>query len=162
MAHSDLDRRDFHRLTLAAFGGLMSGAVGCSETRPPSAAAPAAQAPAAASEEMVLSEEAEALILDEPHTCRGLNTCKGLGRSKDNACAGLGTCASVTDHACATQNECKGQGGCGQDPGMNACKGQGSCHIPLMDSAWETARKAFETAMKKQGRTVGAAPAKAS
>jgi hypothetical protein len=160
MAHSDLDRRDFHRLTLAAFGGLMTGAVGCSETKP--AAAPTADAPTAASEEMVLSADAEALILDEPHTCRGLNTCKELGRGKDNTCAGLGTCASVADHACATQNECKGQGGCGQDPGMNACKGQGSCHIPLMDNAWETARKAFETAMKKQGKTFGAAPAKAS
>jgi hypothetical protein len=31
-----------------------------------------------------------------------------------------------------------------------------------MDNAWETARKAFETAMKKQGKTFGAAPAKAS
>lgn len=158
MTSSDLDRRDFHRLTVAAFGGLLAGAAGCGETKPP----PTAAAPAAKSDELVLSAEAETLILDEPHTCRGLNTCKELGRSKDNACAGQGTCASVADHACATQNECKGQGGCGQDPGMNACKGQGSCHIPLMDNAWDTARKAFEAAMKKQGKTFGAAPAKAS
>lgn len=161
MTNPDLNRRSFHRLTLAAFGGLMAGAAGCGESKQP-AAEPVTAAPATGGDEVVLSAEAEALILDEPHTCRGLNTCKELGRSKDNACAGLGTCASVADHACATRNECKGQGGCGQDPGMNACKGQGSCHIPLMDTAWETARKAFEAAMKKQGKTFGAAPAKAS
>ena len=44
---------------------------------------------------------------------------------------------------------------------MNDCKGQGGCHIPLMDSAWETARIAFETAMTKNEKKYGKAPAKA-
>ena len=103
----------------------------------------------------------EQLLVDDKHVCRGLNTCKGLGRSKENACAGQGTCASIADHACAQQNECKGQGGCGADPAFNACKGMGGCHVPLMDEAWTKARAAFEAAMKKSGKTVGAAPAKA-
>lgn len=163
MSSSDLDRRDFHRLALAAFGGLALGAAGCSGNSAPTPAKTAEPGPAAsAAGDAALTADAETLILDEPHVCRGLNTCKELGRSKDNACAGLGTCASVADQKCATQNECKGQGGCGSDPGMNACKGQGSCHVPLMDSAWDTARKAFESAMKKQGKTFGPAPAKAS
>ena len=105
--------------------------------------------------------DAEQLILDEPHVCRGLNSCKGLGKGGENACAGQGACASVADHACGTQNECKGQGGCGELPGMNACKGQGACHVPLMDEIWPKARAAFEAAMKKSGKDVGAAPAKA-
>jgi hypothetical protein len=64
------------------------------------------------------------------------------------------------EHACAGENECKGQGGCGSNPGMNACKGQGGCHIPLMEDAWTKARSTLETAMKKQGKEIGAAPAK--
>ncbi|GIX04096.1 MAG: hypothetical protein KatS3mg113_1102 [Planctomycetaceae bacterium] len=164
-----LDRRDFHRWTLAAVGGWMAGTLGCSRSQPAApegattthtgAEVPPDIPPPAAGGEVALTE-AEQILLAEPHVCRGLNTCKGLGRSKDNACAGQGTCASVTDHACAGQNECKGQGGCGENPGMNACKGQGGCHIPLMDDAWTKARAAFEQAMKKAGKTYGAAPAK--
>lgn len=160
-AQPGLDRRDFHKWTLAALGGMTAGlAAGCGQqpAAPTGAAAPAdaATTPAAAGDSAV----AEQLILDEPHVCRGLNTCKGLGRSKDNACAGLGTCASVADHDCSGHNTCKGQGGCGTNPGMNSCDGKGGCHVPLMDDAWTTARTAFEAAMKKQGKEVGAAPAK--
>lgn len=154
-----VDRREFHRWSLAAVAGLVTGVqAGCGGGASPPSGQPAAPADAGGT----TLTAAEQLILDDPHVCRGLNTCKGKGRSKENACAGQGTCASVADHACATQNECKGQGGCGADPGMNGCKGQGSCHVPLMDEIWGKARGAFEAAMKKTGKSVGAAPEKAA
>lgn len=168
----NLDRRDFHKLSLAALSGLVSGAAGCGKpsapsqpTTPPgiSMEEAAKQAGEGAPAEGGASDltPQEQLLVDDKHVCRGLNTCKGLGRSKENACAGHGTCASIADHACSQQNECKGQGGCGEDPGFNACKGMGGCNVPLMDEAWTKARAAFEAAMKKSGKTVGAAPAKA-
>jgi hypothetical protein len=158
-----MDRRDFHKLTLAAVSGLMAGASGCGKPSapPPGGAATAPSPSPDLGASAVELTDAEKILLAEPHVCRGLNTCKGLGKGGENACAGQGACASVAEHACATQNECKGQGGCGADPGFNACKGQGGCHVPLMDEAWTKARSAFEEAMKKSGKTVGAAPAKA-
>lgn len=160
MKPSGMDRREFHQFSLAALGGVIAGVTsGCADnSKPVAPAAATSGAPAVA--ELTLSPEAEALIMDEPHTCRGLNSCKGLGRDKENACAGQGTCASIADASCGGQNECKGQGGCGNNPGMNDCKGKGGCHIPLMASAWDTARAAFETAMKKNGKEFGAAPPK--
>lgn len=158
MSDNGLDRRDFHKLTVAALGGMIAGTtVGCTGTPPTQPSSPSV----ANSMASATLTEAEKLIIDEPHTCRGLNSCKNLGRSKYNACAGQGTCASIADAACSGNNECKGQGGCGEDPGMNSCKGKGGCHIPLMESAWTKARTAFEGAMKKSGKTFGAAPAKA-
>jgi hypothetical protein len=155
-----MDRREFHQLAIAALGGVVAGtAIGCNSGgggTPPKKAAPAE----VASTSVTLSAAAEALIMDEPHTCRGLNSCKGNGRSKENDCAGQGTCASIANSTCGGHNECKGQGGCGADPGMNDCKGQGGCHIPLMETAWETARTAFESAMKKHGTAFGTAPPK--
>jgi len=159
MPDNGFDRRDFHKLTVAALGGMIAGTtIGCRDATTP--------APGTAQVEpadgTVALTDAEKLIIDDPHTCRGLNTCKGQGRGKDNACAGQGTCASIADATCAGNNKCKGQGGCGELPGMNSCEGKGGCHIPLMDEAWITARAAFEGAMKKTGKTVGAAPAKAA
>ena len=162
MQDNGLDRRDFHKLTAAALGGMIAGTtIGCGEGKPASkeAAKSKSETPAATDGTVALTD-AEKLIIDDPHTCRGLNTCKNTGRSKDNACAGQGTCASVKDSTCGGNNACKGQGGCGELPGMNACEGKGGCHIPLMDEAWTKARAAFEAAMKKTGKTVGAAPAK--
>lgn len=168
MQPSGMDRREFHQWTLAALSGVIAGTTaGCTKgggepVRPmPPANTPRATVGAATGTSPVtLTAAAEALIMDEPHTCRGLNSCKGNGRSKDNACAGQGACASIADSVCGGHNECKGQGGCGANPGMNDCKGQGGCHIPLMDDAWQTARAAFETAMKKNGKDFGTAPAK--
>lgn len=157
MLDGGMDRRDFHKLTVAALGGMVAGtAIGCGSSTP-APKLPASSEPAGA----VTLTEAEKLIIDEPHTCRGLNSCKNLGRGKDNACAGQGTCASIADQSCSGQNKCKGQGGCGELPGMNSCEGKGGCHIPLMDDAWTTARTSFEAAMKKSGKTFGKAPAKA-
>ncbi len=151
----DLNRRNFHQMALAAFGGLMAGSLaGCpkaTESGSTPASGDAGATPA--------GDEQVSLLLTEPHVCRGLNTCKNLGASKDNACAGQGTCATVAAHACGTQNECKGQGGCGAKPGENDCKGQGLCHVPL-EHAWESGRKNFEAAMKAAGKEFGPAPAK--
>jgi hypothetical protein len=138
MKNQALSRRDFERLTLAALGGL---AVGCQEQPK--------QAPLAKADEVNA-------LLDEPHVCRGLNTCKGFG---SDTCAGLSRCATESaKHQCATSNACRGQGGCGENPGENACKGQGGCSVPLMDTAWDKARKRFEELMAKEGKTVGVAP----
>ncbi|SFI00093.1 hypothetical protein [Planctomicrobium piriforme] len=148
----DLNRRDFHQFTLAAFGGMLAGSVvGCAPQPEKPVVTPA---PAGAAKDEV------SLLMDEPHVCRGLNMCKNQGASKENACAGQGTCASVAAHSCGGMNECKGQGGCGSNPGENTCKGMGSCHVPL-EHAWEAARKNFEAAMKAAGKEVGAAPPKA-
>jgi len=157
-----LDRREFHKITLAALSGLASGTAGCGKP----AAPPSTPAPSSSSEykdKMTQGSEAAPAEGGETalHTCRGLNACKGQGASKDNACAGQGTCATVAAHECAGMNECKGQGGCGENPAANECKGKGGCHVPLMDEAWTKARAAFEESMKKAGKEFGAAPAKA-
>jgi hypothetical protein len=148
-----MDRRDFHKWTLAAFGGVMAG---CSKPAAPVVNTPP---PGSSMDDMLLTD-AENLIIDEPHVCRGLNSCKGLGKGGDNACAGQGACASVAEHACGGAHECKGQAGCGETPGMNACKAEGGCHVPLMEEIWPKARAAFEAAMKKSGKEFGPAPAK--
>ncbi|WP_010585956.1 hypothetical protein [Schlesneria paludicola] len=161
MNSSEMDRRRFHQLAMAALGGAIAGtSAGCGNQGGTKPAATDGNSAAASTAAVELSPEAEAIILDEPHVCRGLNTCKGQGRDKENSCAGQGTCASIANASCGGNNDCKGQGGCGANPGMNDCKGKGGCHIPLMEGAWETARTAFETAMKKHGKEFGTAPAK--
>jgi hypothetical protein len=138
-----LDRRDFHRLTAAALGGLAAGSVlGCTGGN----SAPAPGGTAAASEK---------------HLCRGLNDCKGQGKGGQNACRGQGACATVAEHTCAGQNECKGFGGCDETAGANECKTKGQCAVPLMDSAWDKVRKRKEAEWKEKNLEAGAAPAKA-
>lgn len=168
MKRTELSRRDFARLTAAAFGGVVAGSMaGCGRSADTDTAgggaAPPAEGDAAtggaadtATGAGAATEEVS-LLIQEPHICRGLNTCEGKGKSGDNACAGQGTCASV-EHTCAGQNDCKGQGGCGGEHGTNACKGQGGCAVPL-EHGWEAVRKKFEEAMQKAGKTFGDAPA---
>ena len=137
MNPNGMDRREFHQLTVAALGGVIAGtSVGCNSAAPTtpakSTSAPAAQTSAPMAQ-VTLTPEMETLIMDEPHTCRGLNSCKGKGRGEDNDCAGQGMCASVADAVCGGHNNCKGEGGCGKNPGMNDCKGKGGCHVPLME-----------------------------
>ena len=165
MSRQELDRRDFHKLTLSALSGVMAGTVaGCGQTPPATKPAPPQTSlvpvkpgttiPA----EMALTDKQVELLTDDTHTCRGLNTCKGKGRSKENECAGQGTCASIGDASCGGTNDCATLGGCGATAGLNDCKGQGGCHVPLMDDAWTKARTAFEAAMKKKSHKVGQAP----
>ena len=147
-----MNRRNFAKWTAAALGGVAAGAmIGCGQ-KP---AAPAAG-------EAAKSEFDSALLLEEPHVCRGLNTCKGTFGGKENDCAGLGQCATAKAHGCNAQNECKGQGGCGEHPGENACKGKGACAVPLSDDAWKKARANYEAAMTKAGKKFGPAPEKAA
>ncbi len=138
---SSFSRRDFSKLTAAAFGGVLLGATLTSR---------AADA----------EKHDPLLLLQDKHVCRGLNTCKGKGKGGENSCGGTSKCATVETHSCKGDNACKGQGGCGEYPGQNACKGQGSCEVPLSDKTWKKARKAFEAQMKKAGKTVGEAPKK--
>src|SRR5260370_7055674 len=84
-----LSRRDFGKLTMAAFGGMVLGtalaghAAEGDDTHDPS------------------------LLLGEKHVCRGLNTCKGKAKGGDNSCAGMGNCATVDAHSCKGKNACK-------------------------------------------------------
>lgn len=137
MKRTDLSRREFSKLTMAAFGGAVAGV-----------AASASGAWAA--------DDTKKDI----HVCRGLNECKSNGADGKNKCAGQGQCATAKAHTCSGGNECKGQGGCGETPGENACKGKGKCGVPLMDKAWDKARKRFEERMKKAGKKFGSAPKK--
>ena len=138
-----IDRRDFHKLTTAALGGIAAGAVlGCRKGGEPVMMRPPENAAAA-----------------ELHLCRGLNECKGKGKSGDNECRGQGTCATAKEHSCGGQNECKGLGGCGETVGANECKEKGGCHVPLMESAWETLRKKKEAEWTEKGLEKGEAPA---
>jgi hypothetical protein len=136
-----VSRRDFGKLTMAAFGGVLLGT-------------------AAAGRAADSVKHDGALLLQDKHVCRGLNTCKGKGKGGDNSCAGVGKCAATEAHSCKGDNACKGQGGCGEYPGQNSCKGTGDCGVPLEEKTWKKARKAFEAQMKKAGKTFGEAPKK--
>ncbi len=136
---SNLSRRDFHKLTSAALGGMVAGAVaGCSSGKNPPGQ--------------------EVAVGWTIHACRGLNECKGLGADGKNACAGQGTCHTAKAHDCATMNDCKHQGGCGTAAGYNDCKGMGGCSIPMQGGMWEKARARLEEDMKAKGKPLGAAP----
>ena len=153
MAERPFDRREFHKLTSAALGGLAAGAVlGCSgsggggpkggdKAKPETGSGGPGTAAAA-----------------ELHLCRGLNECKGQGKDKQNSCRGQGACATAKEHSCGGQNDCKGLGGCGNDVGANDCKGKGGCHVPLMEDAWKTLRERKEKAWQEKQLEVGAAP----
>ena len=147
MDNSDLTRRDFQRLSMAAFGGMLLGA-----------SAGQAADEKGKDKEKEADDKKKNPLLVEPHVCRGLNTCKNKGSSKKNDCAGQGACFTANKHTCHTENACRGQGGCGEHPGENACKGKGECGVPLNKTAWGKARKRFEELMKKDGKKVGPAP----
>jgi hypothetical protein len=143
MQPTNLKRRDFHKLTAAAIGGLLAGSGSL----------------AVAEEEKEAKIQVDpALLLAEPHVCKGLNNCKGKGKGGQNGCAGQGACASAKDHSCGGDNDCKGMGGCGGYPGQNTCKGKGHCAVPLKKETWAMARKQMEHLMKDMGKKLGAAP----
>jgi hypothetical protein len=153
MDRRQLDRRDFHRLTTAALGGLAAGSVlGCNQKGPAGGTTPTGGDAAIAKADV--------------HLCRGLNECKGQGQDGKNECRGQGTCATAKEHSCGGQNDCKGLGGCGEDVGANDCKGKGGCHVPLMteppgDSAWDKLRKKKEAEWGEKKLEFAPAPAPA-
>lgn len=157
MRDKTMKRRDFQKLTMAAFGGMLAG-TGCTQTVDEGGGETGGQSANGNQEGTEVVVDA-ALLLQEPHVCRGLNTCEGKGNGKENACAGQGTCAAVAEHACDGQNACKGQGGCGGYPGQNTCEGKGHCAVPLSEETWAIARKQLEHLMKDAGKEIGQAPA---
>lgn len=162
MRQSNLARRDFHKLTIAALGGLAAGA-GCVQAQDEKQQLAQGEKQQLAQGEKQQKKEGEltmdpAFLAQEPHVCRGLNTCEGKGKGEENACAGQGACATVGKHSCEGMNECKGQGGCSGYPGQNTCNGKGHCAVPLSADTWKVARKQFEEVMKDLGHKVGAAP----
>jgi len=163
MAESNVNRRGFAKLTMAAFGGFVTGA-GCTQSQNQDGQAQADDAKKGGDAKKDGGDQPKisvdpALLLAEPHVCRGVNTCKGKGKG-DHQCAGQGACASVEAHSCAGQNDCKGKGGCGGYPGQNTCNAKGHCAVPLGEGTWALARKQFEQLMKDAGKKVGEAPAK--
>jgi hypothetical protein len=144
-----MNRREFHKLGMAALGGMLTGsAIACADDKKSSSSA-SASGP---------KDPKKSLFLQEPHVCRGLNTCKAKGKGGKNDCAGQGTCATANEHTCSGKNECRGLGGCGKTPGENDCKGKGECGVPMDDSAWKKARTRFEEEMKKADKKFGSAP----
>jgi hypothetical protein len=142
-----MDRREFHKLAAAAVSGLVAGA--------------SLAATATADEKPKKKDPNKPLLLQEPHICRGLNpTCKGEHKGKKNDCAGQAYGPTAKEHVCETHNDCAGLGGCGEHPGENRCKGMGECAVPLKDAAWAKARRNFEAAMTKVGKTFGNVPQK--
>jgi hypothetical protein len=135
MDQSNLNRRDFGKLTLAAFGGILAGSF-------------------AAKTAFAADEAKPEFRLGDKHACCGLNTCKGLGVGGKNECAGLGTCSNVEAHACGGYNDCAGQG----PDGTNSCKGKGNCAVPATGDVWKKARTGYEAAMTKAGKKFGPAP----
>jgi hypothetical protein len=169
MQSEHVSRRDFHKLSAAALGGLIAGVtLGCGEetSKPTAKTAPGSESAStstpADSSKTVAKDGTAAVTLVALHACRGLNECKELGKSHKNNCAGQGDCYTVK-HDCAGKNDCKYQGGCGGENGMNDCKGKGGCgHFPIADAdIWKKARAAFETRRKAGGKPVGPAPAAA-
>lgn len=157
LGQRDFDRRDFHKLTAAALGGLAAGSVlGCGDNKPatPAATPPAATPPAT-------TPAPTAVTAVEKHLCRGLNECKGKGKDGKNSCRGQGICATVMEHTCGGQNDCKGLGGCGETAGANECKEKGGCHVPLMESAWTKVRARKDAEWKEKKLEAGAAPPEA-
>ena len=180
-----MSRRDFNRLTAAAFGGVLAGTfAGCTNDDGGSTVPTEDRVPIPTGDDLgsetgepegsgttstqgedggqAFDEETASLLMGEKHVWRGLNQCKGAGSGSENACAGTGACATIAAHKCAGNNECKGQGGCGAKPGKNACKGMGSCAVPLKEHAWGKTRANFEAAMKAAGKEAGPAPATAT
>jgi len=143
MSNSNVSRRGFHQLALAAAGGLVAGA-----------GANAGSVYAADGAKLSVDPS---LLLSGPNTCKGLNTCKDKGKG-DHSCAGQSSCAEVAKHDCGGENDCKGKGGCGGYPGQNTCKGKGHCAVPLSKNTWKLARTQFEQLMKDAGKKVGSAP----
>lgn len=152
------NRRDFSKLALAAFGGMVAG---CQPENAPPAASGTLPASGEKKEGAKAGESVAKVTPKELHLCRGLNSCKGLGggaTAGKNSCAGQGACATVAEHSCGGHNDCKGFGGCGEKAGQNECKGKGGCHVPLMEDAWKSVRVLFEKKMKAEGKKFGEAP----
>src|SRR5258708_34624964 len=86
-----LSRRDFGKLTMAAFGGMVLGTA---------LAGHAAEGD---------DKHDPSLLLGEKHVCRGLNTCKGKAKGGDNSLPGMGNRATRDAQSRKGENACTGQ-----------------------------------------------------
>jgi hypothetical protein len=151
MNQDHMNRRDFHKLSALAMGGMMAGSLAGCGTKTEKTAEPPAEKPEADTAGIGAKNDPALAQWTVNHLCRGLNACKGLGSDRKNDCAGLGECAITDHHTCGGQNDCKNLGGCGETAASNECKGQGGCQVPLMEAAWKTAYEKFKADMTKAG-----------
>jgi hypothetical protein len=157
MKRMNLNRRDFHKFTMAAFGGMVAGTtIGCGEDKKENTTKETPKKDGG-EKDVALND-----WTGKDHVCRGLNACKNQGDTEigENACRGRGNCATAKAHDCGTKNDCKYQGGCNGTAGQNSCKTEGGCHVPLNDDKWDAVREVFAAAMKKAGKDFGDAPPK--
>ncbi|MGO9913545.1 MAG: hypothetical protein ACLQIB_02355 [Isosphaeraceae bacterium] len=155
-------RRDFHRLALAAFSGLL-------------AAATTTEAADEGSKRAEKPKDTSNPLLHEPHVCKALNTCKnkggdGMGGVGMNDCAGQGNCYTAPKHVCHGKNDCRGLGACDTGtwpdyqpgyPGENTCKAMGGCQVPMLpgkEKMWRQARRRFEALRADAGKRLGPPP----
>ncbi len=162
MKRDGLNRRDFNRLTMAAFGGVVAGSmVGCGgKTETEETGLPSQTPEGDNGQKSSLADVPnDWKPSDDIHICRGLNACKGKGVDGSGDKPGTGGCATVAKHhSCHAENDCKYQGGCQESVGQNSCKGLGECGVPLSEKSWAKAREAFEKAMQTAGTEFGDAP----
>jgi hypothetical protein len=96
----------------------------------------------------------------EKHVCRGLNACKDQGaKGGERLCGAGGRARRSSLIPAADKTNAKGRVGVEKWGLRTTAKEKGGCHVPLMDDAWDKARKIFEAKMKKSGKEFGAAPA---
>lgn len=166
MKQDELNRRDFNRLTMAAFGGVVAGSmVGCggkteTEETIQTPTGDTGQTPEGDNGEKSNLAAVPNSWQDDKHICRGLNACKGLGVDGSGDKPGTGACATYAAHSCHGENDCKYQGGCGESVGQNDCSAKGECAVPLSDDSWKKARASYEKAMKTASKEFGDAPPK--
>jgi hypothetical protein len=173
MKRIELNRRDFTKLTVAAFGGIVAGTtIGCGDGDGSGDAAGTGDGTGDGPEGSGTTDESTStegdgggdpvastdLLLSEPHVCRGLNACAGMGKNKENDCAGTSACYTAGKSGCHGDNACKGQGGCDDTAGMNACDGKGNCGVPLKPDTWDKARANLKAALAKKDKPLGKAP----
>ena len=129
MQPSNVNRRGFHKLTMAAFGGMVAGAGASALGQEKEADKPQVNVD-------------PALLLSEPHVCRGLNTCKGKSKG-DNYSRPGGLCCcrgpflrrrkclqrprrlrriSRAKHLQGQRALCRSSAGEGLDPGPHAIR----------------------------------------
>jgi len=152
MKQDNVNRRDFSKWTMAAFGGFVSGTViGCGDGQ---TSAPSTDKDTNGTDPAGTAGGGETNKIPE-HGCRGLNECK----TASNDCRGMSECATDSwKHFCGSSHDCKGKAGCGENPLANDCKNLGGCHVPLMEGTWEKVRKNMEEKWKAAGKEFGDAP----
>ena len=136
MKKDNVSRRDFGKLALAAFGGVVAGSV---------------LGGSLLSADEMKKEAAKA----DAHACCGLNACKGQGKGGDNDCAGQGKCSTTEAHGCAGRQRL-------QEPGRRGhqrLQGTGELHGAHQGRRLEEgARQTTRPSMTKAGKKFGPPP----